>query len=213
LPHRNDDARSVPPGRRDLRAVSEDGGMNTLQYGGVPVPYTVSWSSEEPFFVTRCRYADGRAAICQAVAPGEGRPRFGKPHSQRQRQAIADGLCDLCGLSLKNRTKVSLSHARARANGAEGVAILQVEPLLHRECAATSMRHCPSLKRDIAAGSLMVRQVNRHCVQFAIMGPVYVGEYVPGYVARPTERIIGHAKVELLSWVDRDEAWLMRGAA
>lgn len=178
-------------------------------YGGVPVPYTVSWSAEEVFRVDRCQYAGG-PAICQEVAPGQGKPQFGKPHSQRQREAISDNLCDLCGRTLRNRTKVSLSHARPRMNAAEGIAVLQVEPLLHRECAAVSLRHCPSLKRDVAAGTVAIRQVTRHRAQIAIMSPEFVATYVPGYQAAPHEKVAGHAKVELQKWVDRDAGWLLR---
>lgn len=173
-----------------------------LQFGNTPVPFTASWSAEESFHVARCPHADA-PAICQEVAIGEGKPQFGKPHSDRQRQVIADGLCDLCGKTLDARTKVSLSHARVRHNGAEGPAIMQVEPLLHRECAAISLRFCPSLKRDVAAGEVRIRQVTRYRVQFAIMDEVYV-ESLTGQRCKA----IGHAKVELLAWRDRDAAWL-----
>jgi hypothetical protein len=183
----------------------------TLTFGNAPVPYTVSWSGEERFFVAVCPHAH-RQAIRQASAPGEGKPLFGKPHSDRQREAVARALCDICGKPLKNRTKVSLSHARPRSNGATGLNVLQVEPLLHKECAAISMQFCPSLRRDIRAGTLMVRQVARWRVQFAIMGPEYVSHYVPGYQASPADRIVGHAKVELLMWTDRDEDWLSEEA-
>jgi hypothetical protein len=187
--------------------------MNGLRmFGNAPVPFTVSWTGEDRSFVAPCPYSN-RPAICQTVAPGGGKPLFGKPHSQRQRQAIAESLCDLCGKPLKNRTKVSLSHARMRSNGAEGPCIMQVEPLVHRECGTLCIRFCPSLKRDIETGTLMVRQVNRYRVQFAIMSPEYIAFYVPGYVAAPTDRIVGHAKVELQSWADRDQAWLERAAA
>lgn len=183
-------------------------GPGVLQFGNTAVPWTVGWTGEESFSVAPCRFADRRPAICQASAPGIGKPMFGKPHWGRQRQAIAQCLCDLCGKPLKLATKVSLSHARPVAHGAEGLAILQVEPLLHRECAAESMRHCPSLKRDIAAGTLMVRQVTRWRVQFVIMGPQFISHYVPGYVAKSSDQIVGAAKVELLRWVDRDAGWL-----
>lgn len=177
-----------------------------LTYGGVPVPFTVSWSAEEDsFHVARCRWA-GRAAICQAEAPGQGKPRFGKPHSQRQRQTIAAGLCDLCGRPLKGKTKVSLSHARAVVTAAvseTGTGILQVEPLLHRGCALVSLRHCPSLKRDVADGSVVIRQVNRFQVQFALMSAEYVQS-----LTGDDRKAVGHAKVELLAWIDRDEEWL-----
>jgi hypothetical protein len=175
----------------------------TLTFGNALVPWTVSWSSEERLFVGQCRHAK-RLAICQDSSPGVGKPAFGKPHADRQREAIARDLCDLCGKTLKNRTKVSLSHARPQMHGADGLAILQVEPLLHRECAVTSMQHCPSLRRDLREGTLMVRQVTRHRVQFAIMAEPYVLE-----VAGAAVKAVGHAKVELVAWIDRDEAWLM----
>lgn len=179
-----------------------------LTFGNTPVPFTVSWTGEERFHVGPCEHAGGRLAICQAIAPGEGKPKFGSPHSQRQRKAIAEDLCDLCGRPLRNRTKVSLSHAAPRLNAARAGDILQVEPLLHRECAARCIEFCPSLRRDIAAGVLKIRRVARHQVQFAIMGPEYVAHYVPGYEARASDRIVGHAKVQLLQWTDRDLPWL-----
>lgn len=175
-----------------------------LTYGNVPVPYTVMWSNEEAMHLDRCPHAEARLAVCNAVAAGEGRPVFGKPHMQRQREAIVEGLCDLCGKPLKGRTKVSLSHASARI-GAEGLCVMQVEPLLHKECAAASMKHCPSLKRDIRHGSLFVRQVNRYRVQLAMLTGAatveFCGVWAPGAV--------GHAKLELLSWKDRSETWLL----
>jgi hypothetical protein len=176
-------------------------------YGGVLVPYTVSWSAEEGFYLDRCPYA-GRTAICQPVKPGEGKPMFGKPHSQRQRETITKELCDLCGKPLRNRTKVSLSHARPRMNANEPWQILQVEPLLHRECAAESMRHCPSLKRDLAAGTIMIRQVLRHDVQFAIMDEIYTKE-----LTGIAQQAIGHAKVHLITWRDHDLEWLEKERA
>ena len=179
-----------------------------VRFGATAVPFTVSWTGEDKSFVGYCPHA-GQRALCMPENPGIGKPQFGKPHSCRQRQAIATGLCDLCGKTLKNRTKVSLSHARLRSNAAEGgTGILQVEPLLHRECAVESMKFCPSLKRDISAGSLMIRQVNSYRVQFALMNTEYIAHYVPDYVATAKDRIVGHAKVELLKWSDREIGWL-----
>ncbi|CAN7302711.1 hypothetical protein LJR231_001545 [Phyllobacterium sp. LjRoot231] len=174
-----------------------------LRYGNMPVPYSVSWSAEESQHLAKCPHAEGRIAACNAVAPGEGKPQFGKPHMQRHREVIADGLCDLCGKTLHQRTKVSLSHARPQP-GAEGLCVMQVEPLLHKECAATSLRYCPSLKRDIERGTLRVRQVLRYRVQFAMMTSAATLEFTG--VCHPGA--IGHAKVELLAWKDRNAAWL-----
>lgn len=176
-----------------------------MRFGNVTVPRTASWSSEERFFLAPCRWFDGQLAICQDERPGEGKPLFGKPHAQRQREAIARGLCDLCGKPLKLSTKVSLSHARPQPHGAEGWAILQVEPMLHRQCAAESMRFCPSLKRDIDRGTLMIRQVTRWRAQCALMSPEYTESMTGEAVVA-----LGHGKVELLNWIDRDLDWLGR---
>jgi hypothetical protein len=93
-----------------------------LYYGETPVPYASMWTAEQGSdHVAPCRHAGGRPSICQAIARGDGKPLFGKPHAQRQREVIAEGLCDLCAKPLKNRTKVSLSHARSRDNAARAV--------------------------------------------------------------------------------------------
>lgn len=190
--------------------MSDRQALSTLiaRVGAVAVPYSASWTAEERPFVGMCPYAR-RMALRMPQARGEGKPLFGKPHYDRQREAIANGLCDLCGRPLKTRTKISLSHARYQSHAAAGGSgILQVEPLLHRECAAESLKFCPSLNRDIASGTLMIRQVYAYRVQFAVMGPQYIQHYVPDYQPKPTDRIIGHAKVELMRWIDRDQAWL-----
>lgn len=174
-----------------------------LRFGATAVPWTVSWSGEEGMFIDNCRFFDRRMAICQVRDPGNGRPLFGKPHMDRQREAIAKCLCDLCGKPLKHSTKVSLSHASPQPHGAAGWAILQVEPLLHKACAAESLRWRPSLKRDIENETLRIRQVTRWRAQVAIMDEVYV-ETVTGAQVKA----LGHGKVELLTWTDCDLAWL-----
>src|SRR5690606_1059318 len=94
--------------RRGTRVMTLTGLPPTVRgWGNVPVPYTASWTEEEHFFLDFCPYACA-TAICQRVAPGQGKPQFGKPHMNRQREAIARNLCDLCGRPLKHRTKVSL---------------------------------------------------------------------------------------------------------
>lgn len=80
---------------------------------------------------------------------------------------------------------------------------MQVEPLLHRRCAIESMRFCPSLRRDVANGTLFIRQVTSHRAQCAIMSEEYVESMTGQRV-----KALGHAKVELIKWIDRDAAWL-----
>lgn len=176
-----------------------------LYFGAVPVPYTASWTAEQRIYVDRCKFADNRLSICQESARGHGKPQFGTPHMIRQREVMALNLCDLCAKPLKNRTKVSLSHARSQIHAANTFDVLQVEPLLHRECAAISVRHCPALKRDIKEGRIEVRQVMRHLTQLAIYSEQGVFEATGQRV-----QAISHAKVQLIQWVDRDADWLDR---
>lgn len=176
----------------------------TLYYGNTPVPFTASWSSEEAMTIAPCRFAGARPAVCQAISPGVGRPLFAKPHMVRQRQAMVLDLCDLCGRPMKGRTKVSLSHASLRFGAAEGAAILQVEPLLHRECAAVSVRHCPSLQRDIAEERIAIRRVTRSRIQLAQLSGEATMEFCG--VRRPGA--VGHAKVEILASVAMPLEWL-----
>lgn len=178
------------------------------RFGASAVPWTVSWSAEEQFFIGPCpHFKVAIPAVRQQSAPGQGKPQFGKPHMDRQREAMAKGLCDLCGKSLKTATKVSLSNARPQPHGAQGWAILQVEPMLHRACALESMRFCPALKAQIAAGDLHVRQVTGWRPQCAVMTEEYVAS-----VTGQSLKALGHGKIELLRWIERDLAWLERGA-
>jgi len=172
-------------------------------YGSAPVPYTVLWSAEDTMTLGPCRFSNGMIAACNAVAPGEGKPLFGKPHMQRQREAVVAGLCDTCGKPLARRTKVSLSHASVR-NGGAGLCVMQVEPLLHKECAVISLRYCPSLKRDIKNGTLFVRQVNKYRPQLALLTAAACLEFT----GTAHSGAVGHAKIELLSWKDRNAEWL-----
>src|SRR3546814_9733349 len=86
-------------------------------------------------------------ALVQSCAQGVGKPLFGTPHSNRQREAMARCLCDICGKSLKASTKVSLSHARPYPHGAEGWAVLQVEPMMHRKRSEEHTSELQSLMR------------------------------------------------------------------
>lgn len=176
-----------------------------LTFGNTPVPYAALWSPEERLFVAACATVGGRLAMCNPIAQGEGRPMFGKPHMQRQREVILGHRCDLCAKPLKNRTKVSLSHAKVVTHGAEGAAVLQVEPLLHKECAAISMRYCPSLRRQDREDRLHIRLVTQYRTQVAILSPEAITE-LSG--EPPQHGVIGHAKVELLKWQDKTPEWL-----
>jgi hypothetical protein len=175
-----------------------------LIFGNTPVPYTVSWSGEEEIYLGNCP-SSKRLSICQVSNRGAGKPKFGAPHMMRQREAIAKCLCDLCGKSIRNSTKVSLSQARPQGHAASPFDILQVEPLLHRKCAAICMEWCPSLKSQLARGDLKIRQVQSHGCQFALYSEQGVFEAVG-----VRKKAVSHAKVHLQKYTERNLAWLTR---
>ena len=146
-------------------------------------------------------------AVCDHEARGTGKPIFGKPHMTRQREVIVNQLCDLCARPLAGRTKISLSHATFRVSGAEGGCVMQVEPLVHKDCALICVEHCPSLKHDIKAGTLFVRQVHRHRTQLALLTDAAVEEFA----GERRSGVVGHAKIELQRWTDRGLKWLEAG--
>jgi len=175
-----------------------------INFGAVPVPYAASWTSEQgQMTVGICRHTK-RLSICEPEGRGIGKPVFGKPHMNRQREVIMWDLCDLCAKPLKGRTKVSLSHAREVVSGGGGMCVMQVEPMVHKDCAVTCIEHCPSLKRDIRNGTLFVRQVLKHRHQIALLTSAAVEEFT----GQRREGVSGHAKVELVRWIDRDLSWV-----
>lgn len=182
---------------------------NILRWGSVPVPYAALWSAEQgKMFIGRCQHID-HLALCDIEARGEGKPIFGKPHMGRQREMIVNDLCDICAKPLRHRTRISLSHARQVLTGGNGPCVMQVEPMLHRRCALISVEHCPSLKRDIASGTLFVRQVFKARHQVALLTQDACEEFCGERMAG----VAGHAKVELQRWADRDLAWLLSSSA
>ena len=134
----------------------------------VTVPYITQWSAEQmssmPVVPTRRGIAypnerpgdrDTHGVLWTRVGslPGQGRPEYGKVHARRQRRAMTQLLCQVCG-------------QRAHRNG-EGILWLVCEdpgspetwpdPLLISDppvctrCAPRAVRLCPSLRRQYTA--------------------------------------------------------------
>src|SRR3989442_1499615 len=78
----------------------------------MPVPYITTWSEENTLPTTVVQRRNGIAFADEILTdrddhgvlwsripslPGRGRPRCGKIHSPRQRRAMRDLLCQVCG--------------------------------------------------------------------------------------------------------------------
>ncbi|MDB5358796.1 MAG: hypothetical protein JWO51_93 [Rhodospirillales bacterium] len=172
--------------------------------GGYPVPWTVSWSGEERFFIAPCRFADGMIALCQDENPGVGRPMFAKPHSVRQRHAMARQLCDLCGKALQGHTKVSLSQESPRDVPTLGFVPLAVEPMMHRACAVTALNCCPNLRQQQLDGILRIRQVQA-C---SLVAQLLNADATLKFAGVAAAGAVGHMKLAITRYIDRGAAWL-----
>lgn len=104
------------------------------------VPWNAGWTAEERFEVRPCRWADGRLALWQPHAPGEGRPIFAKPHSVRQRRSIAEMRCTVCGqlTPVDDRYWFGLGETRDRH-------WMTSEAPVHQLCARLAFEICPHL--------------------------------------------------------------------
>ncbi|WP_421738403.1 hypothetical protein [Caulobacter sp.] len=134
---------------------------------GVDVPWMTSWSEEEGLGVRPCPSIGGRLAVCQVERPGFGRPQYSMNHFRRQREAVIQMRCPMCGEPTPDGDRwTQIAHrkpaAALRAKGLGGYLppalpddqiIIDAGsiPPLHEACARHSMEHCPHLRAQADA--------------------------------------------------------------
>ncbi|CAN7505250.1 hypothetical protein LJR164_003458 [Phenylobacterium sp. LjRoot164] len=112
-------------------------------------PWSVAWSGEQGFRLQPSRDFPGRIELDQRQAPGIGDPIFAMMHLTRQRRAMADFLCHVCG----GRTSGPDRYIFATASGGfvalrEGGELYACNvPPMHRACADRARDLCPHLAR------------------------------------------------------------------
>lgn len=129
---------------------------------GVDVPWVVSWSGEPMTSIGPCPSVDGAVAVHQAEAPGRGEPQFNRNHLFRQRRAVREMLCPMCGQLTPTGDRwtqtghwTTAGDIRRRNLGSlvnQGFAddrrLLDVGtiPPMHRACAERVRELCPPMK-------------------------------------------------------------------
>ena len=150
------------------------------------VPYITSWSEEKvlPTAVVQRRHGiafadetiadrDDRGILWRRVPslPGRGRPQFGKIHTTRQRRAMRDLLCQVCGKPADTTelgTLWLIPDFRDWPGWPERMGC--TEPPICLPCAHTSVRLCPALRRGYAATR----------VRNSVISGIYGAQYRPG---------------------------------
>jgi hypothetical protein len=106
--------------------------------GALPVPWNTQWEGADTS--TRIELTDrGRTMVC-TCRPGRGTPAFGQPCPQRQRRAVTDRLCSVCGTPIKRTSRCAFMVAP----GPVGVLL---EPPTHPRCLSFALGACPVLSR------------------------------------------------------------------
>ena len=116
---------------------------------GFTVPFVAAWSSELVQISLPEPALGGRPCLFPEIVSPRGVPILGKMECGRQRLAILDGLCQVCGKIL-GRWKWSAAMGRlitkeSLVNLGDGY--LRSEPPCCRRCAAIAARLCPGLRR------------------------------------------------------------------
>lgn len=108
---------------------------------GKDVPWNALWSGEDRNEIRPCKYAGNKLAIWSPFKPGDGRPIFAKPHHVRQRKAIAEMRCTVCGEKTSHDDRWWFPFGDFRHGW-----WVSTESPVHFRCADLAQAACPVIK-------------------------------------------------------------------
>ncbi|MEW1546919.1 hypothetical protein [Streptomyces tsukubensis] len=139
-------------------------------HNGLPVPYVTRWEHEtairpkltvQPGLAHRLAFADETPYdrdsfdvlwLRVAIRPGEGRALFKDVHALRQRRAMLDLMCQICGVPMfKEDRQLWLLAGMGGVPIREGE--LTTSPPVCRPCAPVALRYCPRLQSGRVAAA------------------------------------------------------------
>jgi hypothetical protein len=126
-----------------------------------------------------------------ATKPGEGRPDFGALHPVRQRQAMLELLCQVCG-GPASRTRqgwlfVMPRPPRDEAPRAWPEGERTTAPPVCEPCAAVAMLHCPHLRDPVAFRARRVRR-------WGVFGGIFLPTHTGGLGQLPTDDYVPYGE-------------------
>jgi hypothetical protein len=173
----------MPDGWRDVPMPRQVAALPRTR-GGIPITYTVAWSSEtEPKVrkdpALRAIQGDQLPALFHGGRQGKGSPKLAVSDVARVRRAIVLGLCQACGHPLAEKGTPPWRHGRwlcdLRNQGQEIKIGLRRVPLVVDgwscpSCLAYALKVCPGLVRKDwtpGAGDALRLLHVRHCEYIA----------------------------------------------
>ena len=113
------------------------------------IPWSVSWSGEQSFWLQESRDFPGMVELEQKQAPGVGEPLFAAVHVTRQRRGMVDLLCHVCGKPTPRLDRFIFPTASGglvtMQDGSQQYG-LNVPPM-HRACTVRARYACPHLAK------------------------------------------------------------------
>jgi hypothetical protein len=111
----------------------------------ITVPWITAWSGEAEFSVDRCPELGGAHGFVQPERPGIGVPIFKMRHFVRDRRAVLEGLCGVCGEKLPRNDRWTFQTAIPLTDQGQDI-VRFAEPPSHRRCANLAAKACPHIR-------------------------------------------------------------------
>lgn len=202
------DRKGMPDGWRSVPMPPGVAALPTTR-SGIPITYTVAWSSEvrpvareDP--ILRGMVAPGTMALFHSGAQGEGTPKLNVGSVDRVRRVTVLGLCQVCGRTLTARRPRWLCDLRNHGQEIEvggRVVPLVVDGWSCEPCLRYGLLVCPGLLRRQHDDELRLLRVRSHRLVATI-------ERVEGL----SEPVIGWVKIAPLDFDVIDPAALLASA-
>lgn len=126
---------------------------------GMPVPYITDYegpNGEDYGEVALVGDTAARILACRCTF-GRGRPKIGHQCPHRQRKAVADRRCNVCGKRMSRRAELIFMGAATTDTHRYGPATaFSLEAPTHHDCAAYSALTCPRMASNMGAVNLAI---------------------------------------------------------
>lgn len=164
------------------------------------VPWVSSWTGEEEFWLGELH---GSPAIMQKEAQGLGEPQFDFPHIMRQRKALSECLCGVCGKPMKGHTKIMLGEPHEVEVVYQNIPAF-IQPFSHRKCALQMIDNFPEIIGKLLTQEMVIVQAFEH----QLIGELLSPEGTQKLIGKEHKGAVGHLKMDINKGTLRDMDWL-----
>lgn len=120
---------------------------------GKDVPWSVSWSGEQEFKLQGSDEFPGWVDLLQLECSGTGEPKFASLHVSRQRRAMLEHLCHVCGrvTTARDRYIFPVVTGNFVTVNDKDTRYASTVPSVHLSCAKQAQMLCPHLSHTMTS--------------------------------------------------------------